>query len=309
VNRVLRQLGAIPLLALGVALVAYVLIDALPGDPARVVAGAGADAASVQAVREQLGLDKPAPQRLLEYLGGLLQGDLGTSFQTGRPILAELLEVFPKTLQLALVAEVIALAAGLLIGTLAALRGGRFASNSLMTGSAVAVSLPMFALALMLQLVFAQWLGWLPPSGSGGMFSAAIVLPAITCAIPSAGFVARFARASIAGHLNDEHVRTAVAKGVRPGTVARRHVLRVSYGPLISVAAADLSRLLGGVAIVEVIFSWPGAGKYAYDALVHRDLPALQGALLAITIVVLLTNQFAEIAYRLVDPRIGAHDV
>lgn len=307
-TRVVRQIALIPLLALGVALVAYILIDALPGDPARVVAGAGADAGTVAAVREQLGLDQPAPQRLLDYLAGLLRGDLGTSFQTGRPVLTELVEVFPKTVQLALVAEVVALAAGLAVGGLAALRGGRLASNTLMTGSAVAVSLPMFAMALLLQLVFAQWLGWLPPSGSGGLLSAAIILPAVTCAIPSAGFIARFARASIAGHLDDEHVRTAVAKGVRRRTVIRRHVLRVSYGPLVSVAAADLSRLLGGVAIVEVIFGWPGAGKYAYDALVHRDLPALQGALLAITIVVLVTNQLAEIAYRLIDPRIGAHD-
>jgi peptide/nickel transport system permease protein len=307
-NRIWRQLLLVPVLALGVALFTYALLDFLPGDPARTIVGEGASRETVQSVREQLGLNAPLPNRLADYVAGLVHGDLGQSFQTHRAVSSDLWAVMPKTLELALLAEAAAIVVGFAVGALAALRFRRIGTGLLMTGSAVALSLPLFALALLLQLAFAVYLGWLPPSGTGGIFSAHIVLPVLACAIPSAGFIARFARTTVAERMQDEHVQTAIAKGLRTRVIVGRHILRPATGTLVSVVAADLSRLLGGVAMVEIIFGWPGVGKYAFDALVHRDLPALQGALLLITLAVLLTNQLAELAYRLVDPRIGARD-
>lgn len=307
-TRIVRQVLALPLLALGVVLLSYALLNFLPGDPARVVAGAGASSETIESVREQLGLDAPLLNRLGDYVIGVLHLDLGTSFQTRQPVANELFAVFPKTVQLALLAELIAVIVGFGIGALSALRSSERGSAVLMITSAAALSLPLFALALLLQLVFSVWLKWLPPSGDGSFFSLQILLPALTCAIPSAGFVTRFTRTTVLARMQEEYVQTAVAKGLRPGLITRRHILRPSIGTLVSVVAADFSRLLGGVAMVEIIFGWPGVGKYAFDALVHRDLPALQGAILVITLAVLVANQLAELAYRIADPRIGAHD-
>ncbi len=307
-SHIVRQVLALPLLALGVVLLSYALMNFLPGDPARIVAGVGASSETIESVREQLGLDAPLLNRLGDYVLGVLQGDLGTSFQTRQPVAEELLAVFPKTIQLAIVAELVAVIVGFSVGALSALRSRKGGGTLLMVASAAALSLPLFALALILQLVFSVWLRWLPPSGDGGLLSLQIILPALTCAIPSAGFVTRFTRTTVLARMQEEYVQTAVAKGLSRGLITRRHILRPSVGTLISVVAADFSRLLGGVAMVEIIFGWPGVGKYAFDALVHRDLPALQGAILVITLAVLVANQLAEIAYRIADPRIGAHD-
>lgn len=306
--RVGRQVLVLPLLALGVALLCYALLNFLPGDPARIAAGQGASSETVESIREQLGLNQSLPDQLGNYVLGLLRGDMGSSFQTRQPVSEELAAVFPKTIQLTLVAEFVAIVVGFGLGAFSAIRSSTRGAFALMLGSAAALSLPIFALALLLQLVFAVWLRWLPPSGDGSIFSLQIILPALTLAIPSAGYLTRFARTTILSKMQEDHVQTAIANGLRPSVINFRYIMRPATGTLISVVAADLSRLLGGVAIVEVIFGWPGIGKYAFDALVYRDLPALQGALLVITLAVLATNQIAEIAYRVADPRIGSFD-
>lgn len=303
-----RQVVILPLLALGVALLCYALLNFLPGDPARIAAGPGANSETVKLIREQLGLNQSLPVRLGSYLVGLLRGDMGISFQTRQPVAAELLAVFPKTIQLSLLAEFVAIVVGFGIGALSAIRSSTRGSLTLLLGSAAALSLPLFALALLLQLIFSVWLRWLPPSGDGSFFSRQIILPALTLAIPSAGFIMRFVRTTVLGKMQEDYVQTAIANGLKPAVINLRYIMRPATSTLISVVAADLSRLLGGVAIVEIIFGWPGVGKYAFDALTHRDLPALQGALLVITFAVLITNQIAEIAYRVADPRIGNHD-
>jgi peptide/nickel transport system permease protein len=194
---------------------------------------------------------------------------------------------------------------GVAAGTAAATSRRRWAGPLLLAGSAVSLSLPLFATALLLQLVFSAWLGWLPASG-GGLGPAGLVLPVLTCLIPSAGYLARFVKVAVEEHAGDEHVRAALARGVRRRAVIVRHVLRVSLTPVIAVVSSDLARLLGGIVLVEVIFARPGIGRYAFDALVSRDLPALEGAVLVVSLWVLVCNTVADWAGELARRPAGA---
>ena len=303
-----RRLALIPVLGVGVAVCCYLLMFSLPGDPARLAAGPNATDETVATIRQTLGLDLPLHQQVGNYLWNLLQGDLGVSTRSRQPVLGEILSVLGSTLTLTLVVEVAAVAVGVTVGTLAALHGGRWVGPALLAGSAVSLCLPLFAIGLILQLIFSLYLGVLPPSGGGGLFSQAIVLPALTCVIPSAGFLVRFVRTAVEEHLADEYVRTALAKGLTRRSVVVGHVLRSSLTPIIAVVSNDLARLIGGVALVEVIFARPGIGKYAFDALQTRDLPALLGSLLVISLLVLLCNTIADAAYDLADRRSARAD-
>ena len=298
-----RRIAMIPVLAAGVAVCCYLLMFSLPGDPARLAAGPNASEETVASVRAALGLDRPLWQQVGDYLWGLLHGDLGISTRSRQPVLGEITAVLGPTLTLALVVEVAAVLVGVTVGTLAALHGGRWVSPALLAGSALSLCLPLFAIGLILQLVFSLHLDLLPPSGGGGLFSTAIILPALTCVIPSAGFLVRFVRTAVEDHLADDFVRTALAKGLTRRSVVVGHVLRSALTPIIAVVSTDLARLLGGVALVEVVFARPGIGKYAFDALETRDLPALLGSLLVISLLVLLVNTLADAAYELADRR------
>lgn len=299
-----KRLATTLILAVGVAVASFVLVYQLPGDPARIVAGTAASAEMVDAIREDLGLVGSLPTQVGRNLWGFLQGDFGTNYQTRRPVLVELSRVFPNSLLLAVVAEGLAILVGGTIGTWAGVAKSRRLGNAIAAGSSLTLALPLFALALLLQVVFALWIPVLPPSGTGGLFSAEIILPAATAAIPSSGFIARFVYAAVSDHTGDAHVQTSIAFGASRGRVIHRDVLRVSLSPVISIAATDLSRLLGGVVMVEIIFGWAGVGRYAYQALLHRNLPAFQGALLLIALSVLMVNFLADLAYGWADPRV-----
>lgn len=292
------------ILAIGVAVASFVLVYQLPGDPARIVAGTAASAETLEAIREDLGLVGSLPAQVGRNLWGFLRGDFGTNYQTRQPVIVELARVFPNSLLLAFVAESLAILIGGTIGTWAGVARSRRLGNAVAAGSSVTLALPLFALALLMQVVFALWIPVLPPSGTGGLFSAEIILPAITAAIPSSGFIARFVYAAVSDHVGDPHVQTSIAFGLSRRQVIRRDVLRVSLSPAISIAATDLSRLLGGVVMVEIIFGWAGIGRYAYQALLDRNLPAFQGALLLIAIAVLVVNFVADLAYGWADPRV-----
>jgi len=298
-----RLLQFVPIL-IGLITVLFALLNILPGDPARMMAGPFANPDVVETIREEMGFDRPLWVQYLDNLRHLARGEFGRSYQSRRPILKDLLEVFPKTVQLAITAEVTSALIGVWLGIVAATRRNGWADRLIMTIAALNLSFPLFWLALMLQIVFAVFLRLLPPSGYGAGFDQFVILPAITLALPSLGLLARITRAALIEVLGEDYIRTARAKGLRDVLVIRRHVLPNALIPIVTTIGTDFVRLLGGIPIIEVIFAWPGIGKYAYDALVFRDLPALQASVIVLAVSVSLVNLAVDLLYAFINPRI-----
>ena len=298
-----RLLQFIPIL-IGLVTVLFALLNILPGDPARMMAGPFANPDVVETIREEMGFDRPLWVQYLDNLWNLARGEFGRSYQSRRPILKDLLEVFPKTVQLALAAEVTSAFIGIWLGIVAATRRNGWADRLIMTIAALNLSFPLFWLALMLQIVFAVFLRFLPPSGYGAGFDQFVILPAVTLALPSLGLLARITRAALIEVMGEDYIRTARAKGLKGLLVVRRHVLPNALIPIVTTIGTDFVRLLGGIPIIEVIFAWPGIGKYAYDALVFRDLPALQASVIVLAVSVSLVNLAVDLLYAFINPRI-----
>jgi len=302
------RLLVLPLLLLLLSALIFALLYLLPGDPARIMAGEYASAETVDRIRVQMGFDRHPVVQYLDYVRDVLQGEWGRSYQSNRLVLEDIKQVFPKTIKVTIVAEVMSIILGVTFGVLAAVRRNSWIDKSLMTVSVLSLSMPLFWLALLLQILFAMRLGWLPPSGSGDMFSRYIVLPALTLAIPSSGYLARITRAAMLDTQQADYVLTARSKGIREFKVITKHMLPNAWLPIISVIGVDLARLLAGVAIIEVIYAWPGLGKYAFDALAHRDFPALQASLNVLAAAVLFINLGSDVLYGLADPRVRAEE-
>lgn len=298
-----RLLQFIPILV-GLVTLLFALLNILPGDPARMMAGPFANPDVVETIREEMGFDRPLWVQYLDNLWNLARGEFGRSYQSRRPILKDLLEVFPKTVQLAVAAEVTSALIGIWLGIVAATRRNGWADRLIMTIAALNLSFPLFWLALMLQIVFAVFLRLLPPSGYGAGFDQFVILPAVTLALPSLGLLARITRAALIEVLGEDYIRTARAKGLKGVLVVRRHVLPNALIPIVTTIGTDFVRLLGGIPIIEVIFAWPGIGKYAYDALVFRDLPALQASVIVLAVSVSLVNLAVDLLYAFINPRI-----
>ena len=301
---IFRRLIIFPFILIGLSSVIFVLLYVLPGDPARLMAGQGATAEVVASIRHEMGFDLPLPVQYGNYLLRVAHGDFGRSFQSHRPVLEEVGIVYPKTLQLALTAEALAVVAGVSLGLLATLAEHRWINYGLLSLSVLSLSLPLFWLALILQILFSLRLHWLPPSGYQMGLDKYILLPAVTLALPTAGYLARITHAAMSSMKEADFMRTAYAKGATRSRAVLRHLLPNALVPIISVAGTDLSRLLAGILIVETIFSWPGIGKYAYDALAQRDMPALQAAVLVFGGSVLLVNLIVDVLYTMANPTI-----
>jgi ABC-type dipeptide/oligopeptide/nickel transport system permease component len=298
-----RLLTLIPVL-IGLITLVFILLHILPGDVARLIAGPSAPPETVESIRHEMGLDRPLWVQYLDYLGKIARGDFGRSYQSNRPVLSELAEVFPKTVQLALVAEAMSATVGITLGVIATARRNGWADWLISTIAAFNLSFPLFWLALMLQIIFAVFLRLLPPSGYGSGFDRYVILPALALAIPSSGLLARMTRASLVDILNQDFIRTARSKGLKERMVMLQHTLRNGLIPIATTIGTDFIRLLGGILIIEVIFAWPGIGKYAYDALAHRDLPALEAAVLVFALSAALINLAVDLIYGAIDPRI-----
>lgn len=302
----LRRVLLLLLVVWGLVTTVFLLVTVLPGDPAQLIAGPGAPASSVHLIRQQLGLEEPLPVQYGHYLENVIRGNFGRSYQSHRLVWDELMEVFPKTVQLGVTAEILASVLGVTLGLLAASQDGRIGDKLAMLISAFSLSMPQFWLALMMQLAFAVWIPVLPPSGYGGGFDAYIILPAVTLALPTIGVVARISRAALVQELYSDYIRTARGKGLPTVLVLYRHLLPNSLIPIITTIGSDFVRLMGGVIIVEAIFSWPGIGNYALHALTYRDLPALGGSIIVFGVTVSLINLGLDILYGVIDPRIRA---
>lgn len=296
-----RVLLLIPTLA-GVLAVTFFLLYVAPGDPVQSMVGERADPETIARLRAELRLDDPLPARFLHYSGGVLRGNLGTSYITRRPILDDLVERFPATLKLAAAAMSIAVVFGLAAGIYGAWRPGSWGDRIATFGAYLAVSFPVYWVGLILILVFAVSLKWFPPSGSGGI--AFLVLPAVTLGMRSIAFIARIARTAMQEALASDYVRTARAKGLGEGRVVLSHGLRNAWLPVVTVLGLDFGSYLTGSILTETIFAWPGVGRYVLTAIEKRDLPAIQGSILFLSLVFVLVNLITDLIYAKVDPRV-----
>ena len=296
-----RLLLAIPTL-LGVLVVVFALLFIAPGDPVMEMVGERADSATIAQLRQQLHLDESRPQQFAAYAGGVLRGDLGTSFITGRPIARDIAERFPKTLELACAAMLLAVTLGVTIGVITAAHPGGWLDRLTLAFTYLGISFPVYWVGLILILVFAMILRWLPPSGTGGL--AFLVLPAFALGTRSIAFLARMTRSAMLEVLGSDYIRTARAKGLPRASVLARHALRNALIPVITVIGLDFGSYLTGSILTETVFSWPGLGRYVVNAISKRDLPAIQGSILFLSVVFVIVNIIADLAYAAADPRV-----
>ena len=297
-----RLLLAVPTLA-GVLVVVFLLLYVAPGDPVQEMVGERADAETIARLRRELRLDDPVPVQFAHYAGGVLRGDLGTSYITGRPILRDIAERFPKTLLLAATAMVLAAVVGISIGVVTARWPGGALDRVSLGAAYLGISFPVYWVGLLLILLFAVTLRWLPPSGYGR--AEFLVLPALALGSRSIAFLARVTRSSMLEVLGSDFVRTARAKGLIERTVVVRHALRNALIPVITVLGLDFGYYLTGSILTETIFSWPGLGRYVVNAISRRDLPAIQGSVLFLSVVFVAVNLLTDLAYAKADPRVA----
>ena len=297
-----RLLLAIPTL-LGVLVVAFLLLYVAPGDPVQAMVGERADEETIARLRKELNLDEPLPKQFALYVGGVARGDLGNSYITRRPILQDIAERFPKTLQLAGAAMLLAASIGITLGILSAWRPGGIIDRIGLGVAYIGVSFPVFWVGLLLILLFAVTLRWLPPSGFGGWRY--FILPALALGMRSIAFLARMTRSAMLDALGADFVRTARAKGLTERSVITRHALRNALIPIITVLGLDFGSYLTGSILTETIFSWPGLGRYVVNAIARRDLPAIQGSVLFLSAVFVMVNLITDLAYAKADPRVS----
>ncbi|MBK9549167.1 MAG: ABC transporter permease [Gemmatimonadetes bacterium] len=305
IRYILLRLALLVPTLLGVLAVTFALLYLAPGDPVAAIVGERADAAAVARARADLRLDDPIAVRFGRYVAGVARGDLGRSYITRRPIVRELRQRFPATLKLACAAMLIAVTLGLAVGIWGAVRPGSWGDRVATLGAYLGISFPVYWVGLLLILGFAVTLRWFPPSGYGGLLF--LVLPAVTLGMRSIAFLARMTRSAMREVLTSELVRTARAKGLPARTVILRHALGNALLPIITVVGLDFGSYLTGSILTETIFSWPGVGRYILTAIDKRDLPAIQGGILFLSLVFVLVNLITDLCYAAADPRV-AHD-
>lgn len=302
VRILLRRLAMLPPLLLAVSLLIFAAVHAMPGDPARLMAGPQATTPAVDAMRARLGLDLPLPVQYFAFLAHALHGDFGISLASKLPVSREIGDHLPPTLALATISELLAIALGIPLGMLAGIgRGGLF-DRAVVFLSAIGASVANFWLALMLMELFAVRLRWLPLLGAGDWTH--YVLPAVVLAILPAALILRMTRAGMIEVLAQDYIRTAHAKGLSRRAVYLRHALRNVLSPIVTVVALNLGSLIGGAVITEIVFDWPGLGRLLVDAVRMRDYPIIQGMTLLAVLAVVLANLAGELAILLLNPQL-----
>jgi peptide/nickel transport system permease protein len=327
---VVRRLLLLAPILIGLSLLVFLWIRALPGSPAESLLGERATEESVAQIRDQYGLDDPVYVQYWRYLQTILDGDLGTSIATRRPVTEEIRERFPATVELAFAAMLFATLIGIPLGFIAAKRHGSATDHASLFVSLIGVSIPIFFLALLLKWVFAVSLGWLPSVGRQdvlidadhptnfyvldgivtGNWEAAwdavkhLILPAIALGCIPLAIIARITRASVLDVQNEDYVRTARSKGISSAAVDRRHVLRNAMLPISTIVGLQVGLLLSGAILTETVFAFPGIGTWLQSAIENRDYPVIQGGVLFVAVVVVVVNLFVDLSYGLLNPRI-----
>ena len=327
---ILRRLSLLVPTVLGISVLVFLMIYLVPGDPAQVMLGERANAETLAALRQELGLDQPFHVQLGRFFADLLRGDLGRSFRTHELITVEIFDRFPATCELTLAAMCFAITGGLALGMVAAVRRGGFLDHLSMTAATAGISMPVFWLALVLILLLAVQLPLFPISGrisaqtyietrtgfytidallAGDLAALGdalrhLVLPALALGTIPLAVIARMTRSSLLEVLGEDYIRTARAKGLAPMAVLVRHALRNAFIPTLTVIALEFGYLLGGAIITETIFAWPGIGRWLYLAVLARDFRAVQGGVLLLATLFILINLAADVLYAWLDPRI-----
>jgi peptide/nickel transport system permease protein len=327
----LRRLALIPPLLIGVSLLLFILTHLIPADPAKLIAGEHAGPDQVAAVRHAFGLDRPLPEQYLVYIGKLARGNLGVSMLTNGPVLGDLLQYFPATIELAAAAMLLTVILGVPLGILSAIRAGGSLDLAAQVFSVSGLSFPIFFFGILVQLVFVRALGWFPLSGrlaitaspphhitglyvldsllTGnvsdlGSALSHLALPSLTLALTAIAPTVRITRSTMLEALSQDYIRTAWAKGLMSARVFVHHGLRNALIPVVTVLGLYTSGLLGGVFLVELIFDWPGVGLYSVNAITAFDYSAIMGTSLLLTVTFVLVNLGVDLLYAVIDPRI-----
>ena len=304
-----RILSIIPVMAL-VAIIVFLLLRLSPGDPALVIVGDNADAATIARVRDQLGLDRPLLTQFLIWLGQILRGDLGMSVFSRLPVAQLMLQRAEPTLSLALSTIIVAIAIAVPLGTLAGATAGSRLDRTLMAVSVVGFSAPAFVLGYCLIYVFSLRLGLLPVQGFTSIregllpFARSMALPTATLGLGYAVLIARITRATVLEAMGEDFIRTARAKGVAERAVILRHALRTAAIPILTVVGVGIALLIGGVVVIETVFNIPGIGRLVVDAILKRDYPVIQGVVLLFSFAYVMISLVVDLIYTALDPRI-----
>ena len=296
-----RLLGLIPTLLI-VAVLVFLFVHLLPGDPARLAAGQDADQSVVELVRKDLGLDKPLYQQFFTFISHALRGDFGHSMVSKRPVIDEIGSRFLPTLWLTLTSMVWSVIFGLVIGVVSAVWRNRWPDRVGMALAVSGISFPAFALGMLLMQVFSVQLGWLPTIGADGWQH--YILPSITLGAAVAAIMARFTRASFVEVMQEDYMRTARAKGVRETLVVVKHGLRNAMIPVVTMMGLQFGFLLGGSIVVEKVFNWPGLGRLLIDSVEMRDYPVIQAEVLLFSLEFILINLLVDMLYAVINPSI-----
>lgn len=310
VSYILQRVLLAILVIWGVTFVVFMIVHVVPGDPARVILGAYASDEAVAAIRARLGLNDPFLQQYGTWLVSALQGDLGSSLITSQPVGPQLAQRIGPTIELSAASLLIGMAIAFPVGIISAVRPRSKLDVFASFLSQIGVSVPSFWMGILLILLFSLTLGWLPPSGytpagnDFGSWFSHLILPAITSGIVSASILTRFIRSAMLNVLHMNYIQTARAKGLPEQIVTMRHGLRNAMISIVTILGLQVTALMSGVVIVEVVFAWPGLGRLALDAVLDRDYPLLQGAVMTVAIMVTLVNLLVDLLYFFLDPRI-----
>jgi peptide/nickel transport system permease protein len=328
---VLRRLMYLVPVLVGVTILVFVISHAIPGDPAKMIAGPKASREAVESIRKAHGLDRPLPIQYLRFLGGLVHGDMGISIRNHRPVTHDLRDFFPATLELTLASIAICLGVGIPLGILSAVRRNRLTDHLTRVFSVFGVSMPVFWLGLMLLLLFYRNLGWLPGSGrldidfsppahATGLYlidsllagrwdifgnaAAHILLPAFCLSYVYLAIVTRIVRSSMIEVLGQDFITTARANGIAEWVIVLKHAFKNSLIPTVTITGLSFGELLGGAILTETIFGWPGMGKYVVDSVNYLDFPAIMGFTLVVALVYVSINLGVDVLYAFLNPRI-----
>ncbi|KAF0820544.1 MULTISPECIES: nickel ABC transporter permease [unclassified Cytobacillus] len=296
-----RIIQTIPVI-IGVTFVVFFIMQLVPGDPAVLLAGEGASKETIEAIREQLGLNKPLYIQYFEYLTNVFKGDLGVSLKNSQPVLDEILVRLPITIELAFFSIIITIVLGMAAGIISAVKPYSLTDISVMLVALLGISLPSFWFGLMLMYFFSVKLQVLPVAGWDSLLH--VILPAITLGAGGAAIVARMTRSSMLEVIRQDYIRTARAKGLREQIIIYKHALRNALIPVITVVGLQFGALLGGTVLVESIFAINGLGRMIVDAIRMRDLPMVQGGVLFASLIFVVVNLFVDVFYRFFNKRI-----
>jgi peptide/nickel transport system permease protein len=327
---ILKRLLLMILVLLGVSVIVFVVARVIPADPVGAILGGNAPPDLIDDMRHRLGLDKPLINQFLDYMFGLLKGDLGVSLKSNRPVTTDIADFFPATLELAIAATFVSILLGITLGIFSAVYRNRFIDHFSRVFSILGVSMPVFWTGLLLLLLFYYKLGWLPGTGRLSLFTPApdritglliidslltlnfeafkdalshIILPAVVLGYSATASIARITRSSMLDVLRQDYIRTAKAKGIGKRLVIYRHALRNALIPVVTIIGLTFGGLLEGAVLTETIFGWPGLGRYIVNALLFLDYPAVMGGTLFVAVVYSLVNLVVDIVYAVLDPR------